>query len=307
MTPPGDESTPRPKAKPTPVDDEYGVKEDDAYAVSEPAVPVRRPAVPPRPSILERSEEESEKEVERRHPEPTRLPFLMGVFNFPWYLRTVAAWGMIAIGLTATLLGVVVCIYFADMGFGVVAVRCFGVPVLLVATLTLSYTSASCLTVIETTAEGYDEVIDWPTGFWRDWFFTFVAVLVFLALSAGIGGILGKVMEIGVWVSAGVSAYLLFPVFILSTLEAGSPTALVSWPVVRSFWTVGWAWVLFYAETGVLIAIWAVPTVAFFQPHPWATSLFSGPLLGAVMLIYARLIGRLAWCFGEYGDREPDG
>ena len=304
MTPPGDGSKRRPKAKHSPVDDEYGVKGDDTYAVSEPAVPVRRPAVAARPSILERSQEESEKESEQRRPEPTRLPFLVGVFNFPFYLRTMAAWGMIAIGLMTTLLGVVVCIYFADMGFGVVAVRCFGVPVLLIATLTLSYASACCLMVVETTAEGYDEVIEWPSGFWRDWFFTFMAVLVLLALAAAIGGVIGKVLETGVWIPAAVSAYVLFPVFILSTLEAGSVTVVVSWPVVRSFSTVWWGWLLFYVETGVLIAIWAVPTVAFFVPHPWVTSLFSGPLLGAVMLIYARLIGRMAWCFGEYGDRE---
>ncbi|HUT93834.1 MAG TPA: hypothetical protein VMY37_30505 [Thermoguttaceae bacterium] len=306
MALPGDETKRRPKARPLPVDDEYGVKEDDTHVVSRPAAPVRRPAVPPRPSILERSEAESEKEVERRHPEPTRLPFLIGVFNFPWYLRTMAAWGMIAMGLAATLLGVVVCIYFADMGFPVIAVRCFGVPVLLIATLTLSYASACCLMVVETTAEGYDEVIDWPSGFWRDWFFTMMAVLVLLAFAAAIGGVIGKVLGIGVWLSAAVSAYVLSPVFILSTLEAGSPTAVVSWPVVRSFWTVWWGWLLFYVETGVLIAIWAVPTVAFFQPHPWVTSVFSGPLLGAVMFIYARLIGRLAWCLGEYGDRESD-
>ena len=305
MTLPGDEGTRRPKAKPSAAA-EYGVKADDTHAVSKPAAPVRRPAVPARPSILERSQEESEKESEQRHPEPTRLPFLIGVFNFPWYLRTAAAWGMIAIGLTTTLLGVVVVIYFADRGFPIIAVRCFGPPVLLIATLTLSYTSACCLTVVETTAEGYDEVIEWPSGLWRDWFFTWVAVMVLLAAAAAIGGIIGKVAEIGVWGSAAVSAYVLFPVFVLSTLEAGSPTTLVSWPVVRSFWTVWWGWLLFYVETGVLIAIWAVPTVAFFQPYPWVTSLFSGPLLGAVMLIYARLIGRLAWSFGEYGDRESD-
>jgi len=305
MAPPGKESGRPPKGKRSAADDEYGVKQDQTYAASKPAAPVRRPAVPGRPSILERSQEESEKEIERRHPEPTRLPFLIGVFNFPWYLRTVAAWGMIAIGLTVSMLGGVVCIYLTDR-VGAMAVRFFALPPLMIVTLTLSYASACCLTIIETTAEGYDEVIDWPSGFWRDWFFAFVAALVFLLISAGIGGIIGKVLETGVWGSAAVSAYLLFPIFVLSALEAGSPTALVSWPVVRSFWTVWWGWLLFYAETAVLIAIWAVPTVSLFQPRPWVTSLFSGPLLAAVMLIYARLIGRLAWCFSEYGDGESD-
>jgi hypothetical protein len=287
----------RPQAKPP---------TDDTYAVSEPVAPVkpvqRSPRVPAAPSILERAEAAREREAEEARPVPTRLPFLVGVFNFPWYLRTMAAWGMISIGLTVSLLGVLFCIYLDDQGVGVLAVRTFGVPVLLVATLTLSYASACCLTVIETTAEGYDEVIDWPSGFWRDWFFTMLVVLVMIALAMAIGGMIGKWLDIGIWVPAGVSAYLLFPLFAMSTLEAGSPMAIVTWPVLRSFWSVWWAWLLFYVETGVVIALWVALTVGTFGSHPWAMSFIVAPLLGAVMLIYARLIGRLAWCFGEYGD-----
>jgi hypothetical protein len=126
----------------------------NTYGLSEPAAPIRRPPPMVRPSILERAEEVQA--TEQARPAPTRLPFLLGVFNFPWYLRTMAAWGMISIGLTISLLGVVVCIMLADMGFGVIAVRCFGVPVMLIALLSLSYASACSLTVIETTAEGYD-------------------------------------------------------------------------------------------------------------------------------------------------------
>jgi hypothetical protein len=295
MTPPEDKPK-RPKVKPP---------ADDTYAVSQPVEPTKRPrAVPAAPSILERAQLPLEREAERARPAPTRLPFLVGVFNFPWYLRTMAAWGMISIGLTVSLLGVLFCMYLDEQGVGVLAVRCFGVPVLLIATLTLSYASACCMAAIETTAEGYDEVIDWPSGYWRDWFFTMVAALAILAIAMGIGGLIGWWLGIGTWLPAAVTGYVFFPLFVLSTLEAGSMTVLVSWPVLRSFWSVWWGWLLFYVETGVAVAVAAVTAVAAFRLQPWLTPFIAGPAIGAAMLIYARLIGRLAWCFAEYGDKE---
>lgn len=273
--------------------------DDDTYGLSEPVAPVKRPP-PPIPSTLAQAET---LEAGEPAPEPTRLPFLVGVFSFPWYFRTVAAWGMISLGLTVSLLGVVLCLYLADLGMGAVAVRCFGVPVMLIATLSLSYASACCVTVIETTAEGYDKVIDWPSGMWRDWFFTMLGVLGILALSLAVGGVLGTWMGIGTWLPAAWSAYVLFPIFVVSTLEAGSLKVLVSRPVLRSFRSLWWGWLLFYVETGALIAGLAALTVAGFGSQPWAAAFVVGPLLAALMLIYARLIGRLAWCLGEYGDR----
>ncbi len=283
--------------------------DDDTYGLSEPVEPVQPPPPTFRPSILESRRsilERAEEPKADRQPRPatTRWPFLVGVFNFPWYLRTFAAWALISIGLVLALVGVVVVIMLADMGFPFIAIRCFAPAVGLVAAITLSYASACATTVIETTVAGYDEVIDWPAGDWREWFWAFFGALTLAGVATAIGFVIGKGLGVNAWAAGGVAVFVLFPIFAFSALESGSPAVLVSWPVLRSFGTVWWAWLFFYLETGVLIGAWVAATAFFFVPHPWLTSLVAGPLLGAVIFIYARLIGRLLWCYGEYGGAE---
>ena len=214
---------------------------------------------------------------------------------------------MISIGLALVLVGVVTVIVLTDMGFPGIAIRCVAPAVLLVAVVTLSYVSACAMTVIETTVAGYDEVIDWPTGDWREWFWAFFGALTLAGLGMALGFMLGKGLGLNAWAAGGVCSFVLFPIFAFSAMESGSPMMVISWPVLRSFATVWWAWLFFYVETGAIVGGWVALMCAFFVPHPWVTSLVAGPLLAAVIFIYARLIGRLVWCYGEYGGGLEDG
>jgi hypothetical protein len=81
---------------------------------------------------------------------------------------------------------------------------------------------------------------------------------------------------------------------------------LVSWTVLRNMVPIWWGWLFFYAETGVLFLLWLVPTVVLFIFQPFVIVLLSAPVLAAVVLIYFRLIGRLAWCMAEYGYEDPE-
>jgi hypothetical protein len=55
-------------------------------------------------------------------------------------------------------------------------------------------------------------------------------------------------------------------------------------------------WCIFYVAAIVMAAGWWGLTVAGLRVSPWLVPFYSGPLLAAVMLIYARLVGRLAGC-----------
>ena len=88
-----------PKKRPiVPADD------DDFWASSEPAevsssTPIETPAAP---SILERHAQETLQRriaVAGKPPPPPRWPMLTGVFLFPFYLQTLAAWMAISFGL----------------------------------------------------------------------------------------------------------------------------------------------------------------------------------------------------------------
>ena len=98
---------------------------------------------------------------------------------------------------------------------------------------------------------------------------------------------------------------MLFPLVILSMLEADS----VATPFMPRVWGslgVCWqAWFVFYVEAWLLAAI--PGAVAWFAPeainmwHVWAL-LFA---INVALPLYFRILGRLAWVIGR--DTEPDG
>ena len=53
--------------------------------------------------------------------------------------------------------------------------------------------------------------------------------------------------------------------------------------------------------TTAMIVGWGLVTVVGLARATVATTFYSGPILAAVMLIYARLLGRLARLIGELG------
>ncbi len=290
-----DESSARKAMEPYDLADEYGVSE-----------PVERPRVlPPAPSSLRTGLRAEAAEREPRT-EPGRFPFFAGIFDFFLYPRTIAAWLLMSLGMTITALGFVLCIWLLEVGL-LIAARCFAMPVALIGLLSFSYAAACCLKVIEVTAAGYDEVEEWPSGLWRDWVWILIPAAVMLALAMAAGSIAAGLLSLPSWVGIGLGAHLLFPVFLVSSLESGSATTFVSWTALRGFVAVWWAWGLFYIETGVLLALWGVATVAAFPLEPFLTTLVAMPILGAVALVYSRLVGRLLWCYAQAAERGHGG
>jgi len=111
--------------------------------------------------------------------------------------------------------------------------------------------------------------------------------------SAGIAG----------WPSVWISLVLIFPVSLLAMLETGSPLNPFSLPVWRSLLYAWWAWGLFYVETTVLIGVLGGLALLAAIYVPAMGMVVAAPLLVATLMIYFRLLGRLAWRCGEGAAR----
>jgi hypothetical protein len=79
----------------------------------------------------------------------------------------------------------------------------------------------------------------------------------------------------------------------LASEGAWAPVAIV--PVLRSLAQIWWAWGLFFVETAAMIVPWTLLVqMGLRSESAWLTPLYTAPLLAAIILIYARLLGRLA-------------
>jgi hypothetical protein len=288
---PGQPDPRRPVAPAPDAEDEYAVRETP---------PPRRPPEP------EESLRWARKVVETADPlpEPPERPFVSGVFSFPFYLTTLPVWVLVSFGLTLAGLGVVLIIWLADQGL-TLAVRCFIGPVCLVTLGAVSYASTCFLSALQTTAEGYDTVSEWYPADWREWLWSNRYTLAMFVLAALIAWPIKSATQS--WLLAGVLVFLLYPILLLSALESGTPLQPYSAVVLRSLGQVWWAWVLFYLETAAMLGVWTGMVAWQFAFNPFVTMLIGMPVLGANVLIYARLLGRLVWCAEEQShssDRE---
>lgn len=108
--------------------------------------------------------------------------------------------------------------------------------------------------------------------------------------------------------------FLTFPLFLTSSLEAGSPMLPISLIMIRSLFARFTAWLAFYLETAVLFAIGIVVTLTLVwsigpkaQPLSIACGLVLGPLFTFLLFVYFRLLGRLVWVCDEWvRSLEPE-
>jgi hypothetical protein len=246
------------------------------------------------PSPGQRRPRVYERDIPAERPdEPPRLWFASGVFTFPFRLRSLAVWLMMSMGLTLTTVYMVVTLWM--IGYGLLLVE-FLVATCWIVGLAVSFASACCLSVIESTASGYDQVEEWYAGDWREWLWSMLYIVGML-VPAGAAGAAVKWLA-GSWTAAGAATLVLYPVVLVSVLENGSPLALVSPTVLKTLKAAWGAWLIFYAESGVLVGAFVLLAVRQFPAHRWALAFASGPLLAALALVYFRLLGRLIWYAG---------
>ena len=237
-------------------------------------------------------------------PRPPAVPMITGVFSFPFYWQSLVVWGLLAVGFTVCALGYlaayVVAMAMLDAGVSV------ALGVSLIFTLVASFASASFVAVIEETAHGGDVVNEWPSGFWRDWFWTLPTTVGLLVPPVVLLYLVRRALPGGGWLLAVPPAFLVYPFVLASALDNGSPLAAFSKNVFRSLTSVWWSWAIVVVVSMAMVAAWAAAFVSAFDFQPWVTVIVLVPLLPGMMLLYARLIGRLLLC-AQMQDEWEDG
>lgn len=169
-----------------------------------------------------------------------------------------------------------------------------------------AYASHLFLTVIESTATGFDEV-SWPDEPYIDWLWKGVYLLWLAALwlipLLLVGTRIGE-QHVAFW-AAGLG-WLLFPISLLSSMSASSRWIVFSPALLPRLAARFGSLITFYLLTApllalVALAIWWNNRTGGFWPIPVAAF-----AVAAGLLIYARLFGRLALMVRHTADRpEP--
>jgi hypothetical protein len=171
----------------------------------------------------------------------------------------------------------------------------------------IAYAAHCYLVVTQTTAAGLDKV-EWPDDPVTDWLPRSVFLVGLLLLWLAPVGILCRALRhdflpddggLRFLILAVPGVWLLFPVGLLSSLASSSRWETVSPTVLGKMLRIFPSVLLFYLCTAPLFAAAsALVWVGLFTPVWYALPLASAGG-SAVLLIHARLVGRLAWLMGE--------
>lgn len=168
-------------------------------------------------------------------------------------------------------------------------------------------TFTSLLAILIDTAYGYDKIENWPDGTFGEWIVESMLVVSALLLSltpVGIALYTLKSIDFLAMPYFPINFVMVFPIVLLSMLETNSALNPLSPPVWRSLPSVWRAWAVFYLETAVLVIGGWYAVRALLIASFSGKSLAACALLIAGLLIYFRLLGRLAWCISAGIDRD---
>jgi len=270
-----------------------------------------------------RKPEKTEKgRAEQRDPEtwepihqmpPVRLLF-DGVFGFPFRLGTFWQFIALGIGTVAAIAAVWLAVWCGSadnedvdkytrviLWNGLLWSIAFGAIVL---PAWIYLTSIYGLAILRDTSHGGDVATTWPRLLLLEGVGQTAYVvngLVLAALPGVLATPLWRWLEVPrVW---GIAACLpvLFPLVLLSMLEADSPTSPFSLSVWRSTLS-GWrAWAMFYLASFGVVALTVVRLLVVMRHAGWTVgSVAAGFLFAVAWMFYFRLLGRLAWlCSGR--------
>ncbi len=237
---------------------------------------------------------------------PPRRPFLSSVFSIPWSpsvrMHFLPLWvlGMIVVAVVAR----IVSLLGGAPGIAAwtEAMVLMGVASVL-GTIWLGVLSVKCLAILGDTADGYDDVQAWPEGPFLDWVGEVFFVVNSLAIAMLPGVLISKLLVVSVgqstWWIVPLGIVVMFPVMLMSMLEANSPMMPLSRHVWRSLLRVWRAWGCFYIETTLIIAAVGGLIFGMSDLNQWLAVPIASAALVAAAMIYFRLLGRVAWCYAR--------
>jgi hypothetical protein len=239
----------------------------------------KEPAIPYQLSMAERNP--------LRAPPPPAHPLWQGVFGFPWHTGNVRIWLLLAVGWGLVVLLATAMVFVESLIPQKNVIGAF-LPGLMISLLISSgFTAPFFLVALQDTAAGNRDVA-WPH-------LGFSECLGKLAYLLWIGGIAALPFGFLPPLTAVAVATLVFPVLLLSSLSARHPLILLERKVLGRLVRSPIAVFIFYLQSAglvapsVLLGWWTIHDLKF-QLLPITPLVWS-----ATLLIYARLLGRLAW------------
>ncbi len=264
------------------------------------------------PSFVERhiraAEEKRTAEAKKPKPQPPRWPMFSGIFLYPFYLCTLASWMFIAAGLT--IFGWLFMFWWEYAAImHATGAYYLGLPVFAAGLLTIGYAASCSFGIIEATSNGRDEFEVLHLVEWKELIWNFLHIAALAAQAGVIGYAVEMLSGSDSWLPMLVGTLAVFPLVLLGALAAdGAWAPLAIGKILQSIFLVPWAWGLLYLETTPMIAAWTWLVVTQLGGQgPWFVPLYAGPLLATIILIYARLMGRLAGCIAESTKKLLEG
>jgi hypothetical protein len=241
-------------------------------------------------------------ETDRGRPRLLERPFVTGLVSFLSNSAAALRWLI----LTLLLLAAVVLfgwIVELSRGSGIAQIGAL-LMTLVAACLTLAFAAtaaASCLTILQDTASGRDKIENWPGMRITDWMMD-VFYVVNAFLTAALPGLIvgGTLMCMGGKVGSAIyggaiSAIVLFPLFLISMVTEGSAFSVASPAVWGTIRTQPCLWGKFHLlSAAVGLVLWGLGRVTV--GSGFLLQGLCSALAVAAIMIYFRLLGRLAWC-----------
>jgi hypothetical protein len=187
---------------------------------------------------------------------------------------------------------------------------------LIVSVYLLVYGMHCVLTVVQETGDGQDEVV-WPSGPYADWLFGGLHLVVLVVALLIPAGFLARGLKnvlfpnndlLRVFVLAVPLLWLFFPIALLSSLSAPQRWMVLRPTVLGRMLRRAPSTLFVYVVSGLLAAgVAALWYASFTGGRLWLTPV-AAAAQAAALLIYARLLGRLAWLMGRLpsaGRKRP--
>lgn len=240
---------------------------------------------------------------------PPRLTFFSGVFEFPWYDEVWPRWIWLVIGgISISVIPVLALgILNGASNYTGIAVAFFAMPQIWLTLWTGSHAACCGVQVFEDTAAGNDHISAWPDPNWREWMLPFIhqgyVGLMIWATAYGFGrlaGLSGLEMAAGI----AIAEFFLFPLCWLSVMEGNNLLMLFSPNVWRTLATRPASWVIFYLLTSLIASVWGGLLWSVCQVSLMLGMFLNGLLFGTFVLVYFRLLGRLAWSISSQHRRR---
>ena len=257
--------------------------------------------------LMEKAEAEVRR-VEAEQTEPPARPFVAGVLNFVFYPDILGLWLGMSLGLMCVLALVDAINQLMTSGAAAVLAAFVAALTGIVGGGVAGLASSRLLTILHVTADGQDHITDWPSTHPTEWMADMFYVVNALAFSYLPAGVLGAVLNwVGLpgWLTVSLT-WALFPFVLLSMLETGSRLQPFSVPVYGTLKTCPVAWRTFYLQSSLIAVLVVVIVFATTLLGTWMSRILGSIVLTAGVIVYFRLLGRLAWVCGQTDDLELD-